>query len=216
MNLLRQLLADIDAVELTNGELVAGYKSDPGDDPGNPVRILPDPLKKHFAVLDAARKSLHDLHERLQTQLFAMGPDHADFEATKKAFQTELDIATSSYKDNERLFWGSVRRTFPDIMDAPEIGLRAGWQVVIVNRKPEVRCEICPHRSDCDHVGMPNLDGLQGLDGMGVTFGPPIVIRGGELGDLLGSLAGETGIRGSSFAEAFAEMIGSGGRRRHS
>ena len=215
MNLLRQLLTDIDAVELTNGELVAEYKSDPGDDPGNPTRVLPEPLRRHFVVLDTARKSLHELHERLQAQLFEMDHEQPDYAATKKQFQAELDIETSRYKDNERLFWGSVRRTFPDIMDAKEIGLRAGWQVVIVNRQDE-RCEVCPFRGECDHVGQPSLDGKHSLDGMRVMVGPPMMVRGSELNELLGALAGESDGRGSSFAEAFAEMLGAGGSRRRS
>ena len=205
MNLLRQLLADIDDVKLDGDELVAQYKLEKGDDPGDPVRILPDPLKRHYAVLDRARQSLLELYEQLQEKVLEMGPDHADLAATMKASQQELNIASSRYHDIERMFWSAVRRTFPDLMEEKEIGLREGWQVVVIGKLDE-RCEMCPSRAECDHAGHPSRDGKHALDGMRFMVG-----RGG-VAELLEALAGEPGIHGSAFPDGLEEMIASARR----
>jgi len=151
MNLLRDLLAGIAAIETPDSVLVAHLELKSNDEV---VGVLPIELQKHYAFMLPERKALIALHKELSKQLEDLedagveGDDERVSQIHQKFF-----VAESRVNDIYRLFWGAVRRTFPSHFEAENYGLRKDWQVV-VNRKNGDECAGCATRESCSFGGM--------------------------------------------------------------
>ena len=156
MNLLRELVAKIDATQLQNGELLAEHEVEPNDEV---VGVLPEELRRHYAVLRASRADLEKLQKELQGRLDKLNIFKPDDKEQAKKIRQQFDIEASRYEVISNTFWLAVRRTFPEIIDAESIGLRKDWQVVTTKESCH-DCDKCPTRETCGLSGLSLLGAI--------------------------------------------------------
>lgn len=111
------------------------------------VGVLPQELRQFFVVYSEAYDRLNELSEKLQGS-----------RRITKLQRQECAIERSRVEVVKIAFWTAVRRTFVEIIDDENIGIRQGWQVV--TKKHVYKCQGCESRAACELmsflVGLPD------------------------------------------------------------
>ncbi len=130
MMYLKELLARIEKISLKD----APSPSDERQPEDKFLYTLPMELRKVWAVWDMAETRVTQLElaacekfgqmeaEELQARRAEITKDHQEY------LLAEREAGLLKY-----CFWTSVRRYWPELVDAEMIGIRKGWQVIKVN-----------------------------------------------------------------------------------
>ncbi|MCX6760222.1 MAG: hypothetical protein NTW46_02670 [Candidatus Nealsonbacteria bacterium] len=129
MKLLQQWLKRAKAVDLSDGTLAPKSKVEKGE---KVIGVLPDELKRFYAVYDASADELDAAHVQIEAEIDAVkDPKDATREkADDIALRHELCHTRHEIVWN--FFWGNVRLAFPEIISERSIGIRKGWKVVVM------------------------------------------------------------------------------------
>jgi hypothetical protein len=144
VNLLQEILDRENQIELTDGELVAGF-DDVG--PGQTIiGTLPEQLRRRFAVLVESRDQMNALNVQLQEKINSLREAGELTAGLLDSIRLESEMARHRHQEIYDLFWGAVRRTMPRAFEAKGLGICKEWQVVATFKSV---CDDCPARYEC-------------------------------------------------------------------
>ena len=156
MKLIREILRKAEETEVVSGELVQDFQLEEGD---RVVGVLPEELRGLYAVFATASHELDEHHKQLimeskkfiRTLLSSIldKPEQELDEPKLDDMKEEIDskheemnlrdrVAHNRYDTTSEMFWGAVRRAFPELINEPGIGIRKDWQVVVCRPKSRV------------------------------------------------------------------------------
>ena len=181
---IEELLKEIGTVDLTEA-VGPDRKVGQGD---KVVGVMSDDLKRFCVVYRQACDDKDVQCAKVHEQLGAIaGKPFSEITAEEWTIVQDHYMLHGQTKAIQDLFWLAVKMEFKELFITQRgIGLRKDWTVVTypVEQSTQVR------------------------------VGPPILIRGSDLGAFLASLDGESlGISGG-LEDMFSELIGAGGSRR--
>lgn len=133
MQLLRELLEKIEAVNLSNGSPVPEAELEEGE---KVVGVMPGDLRRFYAVYynsyDELTKRCKQAHQRLKkiVEIGSIDPEDIVFSRQHVLEHKRQELVRA-------LFWHSVEEAFPDlILNGESVGIRKDWQVVTFHDSP--------------------------------------------------------------------------------
>lgn len=144
VNLLADILAGVETAQVPD-EMNGAAELQDGD---KVVGALPEELRKFYAVLEADREACNKVINQLSDEVKVIGPAENATPEQRRSVRQRYEVARLHHRVVKDLFWKTVRRDLPDIVDAECIGIRKGWQVVITHP---------PRPSDLVIVGVMSL-----------------------------------------------------------
>jgi hypothetical protein len=175
MQLLREILEGAEMAVPTD-EMVGDVEVRQSD---KLVGDLPEDLRKLYAfysnLVDKTNRTIDQLKQKFREVIAAniVTRNRAAIDEAKKALDQQIELFRLKTDLVSDIFFTSVRQAFPEIASEPEIGLRAGWKVVLLNGKHNERCDTCPYRIICPMAGdgcssQSSLSALASLLGAGL------------------------------------------------
>jgi hypothetical protein len=148
MRLIREILRKAEETEVVGGELVQDFQLEEGD---RVVGVLPDELRGLYAVFVTASHELDEQHKQLITESekfmdtwlpLILEKPIQELANLKKEIDLKHEemglrdrIAHNRYDTISEMFWGAVRRAFPELIGKQGIGIRKDWQIVVCQDK---------------------------------------------------------------------------------
>lgn len=133
MEFIQQILNRAGRIEVQDDQLVRGFEIEKQD---QVIGDLPDKLKGLYFILRESNAKLQKKQQEAREKLAVLAAQvlleerSGDLDEMLNQLKQEILVDADNNRTIECLFWSSVRRVFPQLLNYKMMGIRKGWKVV--------------------------------------------------------------------------------------
>ena len=105
------------------------------------IGVLSDDLRRLYVLMTDAAERLESVSQKAAAWLKSFEGEERPKDEDQRR-KEEFFLAENEHSTIKACFWGSVRDELPEVAGEENIGLRARWQVVVIDQRVRVKKEL--------------------------------------------------------------------------